>query len=119
MKQVAKSKEGVESDDLTSMLVNAEVDGEKLTEAEIASFFVLLVVAGNETTRNAIGWGLTYLTDNPDQRELWKSDFDTLCGRQRSRRSFGWPARSRTCAAPHSSTPRSPARRSRRGRRWR
>ena len=80
MKDVAKTKEGVESDDLTSMLVNAEVDGERLTDAEIASFFVLLVVAGNETTRNAIGWGLTYLTDNPDQRDLWLSDFERYAG---------------------------------------
>ncbi|MEM9608602.1 MAG: cytochrome P450 [Actinomycetota bacterium] len=76
MKEVAKSKEGVESEDLTSVLVNAEVEGEKLTESEIASFFVLLVVAGNETTRNAISWGLTYLTENPDQRDLWQSDFE-------------------------------------------
>ncbi len=76
MKEVAKSKEGGSSDDLTTVLVNAEVEGEKLTDADIASFFILLVVAGNETTRNAISWGLTYLTDNPDQRNLWQSDFD-------------------------------------------
>ena len=77
MKDVAKSKEGADSDDLTTVLVNAEVEGEKLTDADIASFFILLVVAGNETTRNAISWGLTYLTDNPDQRSLWQSDFET------------------------------------------
>ena len=32
----------------------------------------------NETTRNAIGWGLKYLTDNPDQRKIWESDFDAV-----------------------------------------
>ena len=57
MDDVATSKVGVDSDDLTSILVNAEVDGERLTRAELASFFILLVVAGNETTRNAISWG--------------------------------------------------------------
>jgi cytochrome P450 len=76
MNDVAKSKQGTDSDDLTTALVNAEVDGEKLTFEEIASFFILLVVAGNETTRNAIGWGLTYLTDNPDQRRIWADDFE-------------------------------------------
>jgi len=76
MDDVAESKVGVESEDLTSVLVNAEVDGERLTRAELASFFILLVVAGNETTRNAISWGLVYLTDNPEQRRIWAEDFE-------------------------------------------
>ena len=76
MDEVAESKVGVESDDLTSVLVNAELDGERLTRAELASFFILLVVAGNETTRNAISWGLVYLTDHPDQRRIWTDDFE-------------------------------------------
>lgn len=45
-------------DDLTTALVHAEVDGERLTSSEVASFFILLVVAGNETTRNAISHGV-------------------------------------------------------------
>ena len=76
MDEVAESKVGVDTGDLTSVLVNAEVDGERLTQAEIASFFILLVVAGNETTRNAISWGLVYLTDHPDQRRIWTDDFE-------------------------------------------
>ncbi len=76
MDEVAESKVGVDTGDLTSILVNAEVDGEQLTRAELASFFILLVVAGNETTRNAISWGLVYLTDHPDQRRIWTEDFD-------------------------------------------
>ena len=76
MDEVADSKVGVDADDLTSVLVNAEVDGERLTRADLASFFILLVVAGNETTRNAISWGLVYLTDHPDQRRIWVEDFD-------------------------------------------
>ena len=78
MDNVAESKVGVDSEDLTSVLVNAEVDGERLTKAELASFFILLLVAGNETTRNAISWGLVYLTENPDQRHAWAEDFEGL-----------------------------------------
>ncbi len=74
MTDVANSKQGGTADDLTTILVNAEVEGEKLSSADIASFFILLVVAGNETTRNAISWGLKYLTDNPDQRDVWAAD---------------------------------------------
>ncbi|GII00455.1 cytochrome P450 [Planobispora takensis] len=62
--------------DLTSSLVNANIDGERLTAQELGSFFILLVVAGNETTRNAISYGLRLLTQNPDQRALWLSDID-------------------------------------------
>lgn len=62
-------------EDLTTSLVAAEVDGERLTSAEIASFFILLAVAGNETTRNAISHGVLALTRYPEQREIWWNDF--------------------------------------------
>ena len=62
--------------DLTSKLVNADLDGEALTDQEFGSFFILLVVAGNETTRTALSHGLKLLTDHPDQMELLQSDFD-------------------------------------------
>ncbi|MFF0776234.1 cytochrome P450 [Nonomuraea wenchangensis] len=62
--------------DLTSSLVNANIDGERLTMQELGSFFILLVVAGNETTRNAISHGLHLLTGNPDQRARWLEDLD-------------------------------------------
>ncbi|MEU7746704.1 cytochrome P450 [Nonomuraea sp. NPDC049158] len=62
------------TNDLTSSLVNANIDGERLTSQELGSFFILLVVAGNETTRNAISYGLRLLTNNPDQRGLWLED---------------------------------------------
>lgn len=78
MNDVAESKKGGDGDDLTSMLVNAELDGESLSVADIASFFILLVVAGNETTRNATAWGLHYLTQNPEQRAIWQADFDGI-----------------------------------------
>jgi methyl-branched lipid omega-hydroxylase len=69
------------ADDLITKLVSANVDGEKLSPQELGSFFILLVVAGNETTRNAISYGLKLLTDNPVQRSLWVSDFETHAAR--------------------------------------
>ncbi|MEX2294071.1 MAG: cytochrome P450 [Acidimicrobiales bacterium] len=66
------------TNDLTTALVTAEVDGEMLTPAELASFFLLLVVAGNETTRNAIAHGLVALTEHSTERERWWGDFDAL-----------------------------------------
>ena len=66
------------TDDLTSALVNADVEGEKLSDEELGPFFVLLVVAGNETTRNAIAHGMHLLTQNPDQKAAWQADVDGL-----------------------------------------
>jgi cytochrome P450 len=70
------SREKEPTDDLLSALVHAEVDGERLTSLELGLFFVLLLVAGNETTRNAISWGVKALSENPRQRKIWMDDFD-------------------------------------------
>jgi cytochrome P450 len=66
--------------DLTSALVNANVDGERLTTRELGSFFLLLVVAGNETTRTSLSHALKLFTDFPDQRSLLLKDFDARIG---------------------------------------
>lgn len=63
--------------DITSVMMNAEVDGDQLTPQEFGSFFILLVVAGNETTRNAISHGMKALTDNPEQREILYGGYET------------------------------------------
>ncbi len=68
------------ADDLTTALASANIDGEQLTPAELASFFILLVVAGNETTRNAISHSLMLLTEFPEQRALLLSDLDGRIG---------------------------------------
>jgi cytochrome P450 len=65
-------------DDITSALMHAEVDGQRLSTQEFGSFMILLVAAGNETTRNAISHGMKLLTDNPDQRKIWMADFDKV-----------------------------------------
>jgi cytochrome P450 len=67
-------------EDLFSSLVNAEVDGDRLTDADIAAFFVLLTVAGNDTTRQTISHGLKALTDFPEQRAWLLEDFDDRIG---------------------------------------
>ena len=61
-------------DDLTSALVTSEVEGVRLTHQEIASFFILLCVAGNETARNAISHGVLALSEHPEQRARWAAD---------------------------------------------
>jgi cytochrome P450 len=76
VQELGAHREQHPTDDLISALVQANVDGERLTPAELASFFILLVVAGNETTRNAIGHGLNLLTEHPDQRAAWQADFE-------------------------------------------
>jgi cytochrome P450 len=67
-------------DDLFSGLVNAEVDGDRLTDADVAAFFVLLSVAGNDTTRQTISHALKALTDFPEQRAWLVEDFDNRIG---------------------------------------
>ena len=75
---LAEDRRSNPHDDLTTSLVQAEVDGERLTSAEVASFFILLAAAGNETTRNAISHGLLALTRYPEQRRSWWADFNRL-----------------------------------------
>src|ERR1700753_1377447 len=65
---------------LISLLVAATAE-ENLTPDELAAFFILLVGAGNETTRNAIAHGLAALTQFPAQRALWQGDPDTHTAR--------------------------------------
>lgn len=60
--------------DLLSILAAAEVDGECLTDADLLNFSFLLLVAGNETTRNLIALGTLALIDHPDQFALLRSD---------------------------------------------
>jgi methyl-branched lipid omega-hydroxylase len=68
------------ADDLVSSLVTANIDGEQLTDPELASFFILLVVAGNETTRTAISHSLMLLTEHPEQRALLLGAFEDRIG---------------------------------------
>jgi len=55
-------------EDLLSILAHAEIDGDRLSQLEIDMFFMLLAVAGNETTRNLLSHGLLALIEHPDER---------------------------------------------------
>jgi cytochrome P450 len=78
MEELGKYRVDNPINDITSALVNAEIETEKLTQQELASFFVLLVTAGNETTRTAIGHGLCALTQHPDQKARLLADYEGL-----------------------------------------
>jgi cholest-4-en-3-one 26-monooxygenase len=60
--------------DLSTALINGEIDGQPIPTFELLSYFALLIVAGNETTRNAISGGLKALIDHPDQWQRLKRD---------------------------------------------
>lgn len=74
--QLAAARRENPGGEIIDALLSAEIDGESLSEMDFNMFFVLLSVAGNETTRNAISHGLNALLDHPDQWELLRSDPD-------------------------------------------
>jgi cytochrome P450 len=74
--ELAQQRRAHPQADLMSLLVEAEVDGRRLTDDELGAFFNLLSVAGNDTTRNTITLITMALQDHPDQRALLQNDFD-------------------------------------------
>jgi cholest-4-en-3-one 26-monooxygenase len=72
--QLIEARRKTPRDDVASALANGTVNGEPLPTFEMLSYFALLIIAGNETTRNAITGGLHALMDNPDQMQILKKD---------------------------------------------
>ena len=70
---MAEQRRKCPADDIVTKLVQADLDGESLGETEFAFFVILLAVAGNETTRNAMTHGINAFAENPDQWELYQS----------------------------------------------
>jgi cytochrome P450 len=78
--EMAEHREKNPGDDLMTALVQAEIDGDRLTHAEISAWFVLLSVAGNDTTRHTTSHAMRTLTVSPDQRALLLEDLDGRLG---------------------------------------
>jgi methyl-branched lipid omega-hydroxylase len=77
MGELADARRAEPTDDLTSALVHADVEGEFLAPEELGPFFILLAVAGNDTTRTATSLGMHLLGEFPDQRRIWQEDLET------------------------------------------
>jgi cytochrome P450 len=76
MNELAHERLANPTDDLTSQLVHNDVGEELLDPSEVAPFFILLAVAGNDTTRTAISHGMALLARHPDQRRIWQDDLE-------------------------------------------
>jgi cholest-4-en-3-one 26-monooxygenase len=74
---LAKQRRVDPRDDIVTKLINAEIDGEQLTELEFDMFMLLLAVAGNETTRNTTAWGMWALMEHPEQYAHLRDNLDT------------------------------------------
>jgi len=75
---LAKARHTDPRDDIVTKLINAEIDGDKLSELEFDMFMLLLTVAGNETTRNTTAWGMWGLLQHPEELAKLKADPDAL-----------------------------------------
>ena len=113
--QMADEQGANPADDIVTTLIEADVDGQKLSDDEFGFFVILLAVAGNETTRNSITQGMMAFIDLPDQWELYKKERPDH--RRRRDRPLGH-ARSRRSSAPPWTTPNWRACRSRRANAW-
>ena len=78
MNDLAEERRSNPTDDLTSKLVHNELGEDMLAPNEIAPFFILLAVAGNDTTRTAISHGMHLLSQNPEQRRIWQDNLDEV-----------------------------------------
>ena len=72
--QIAALRRHQPGEDLVTILTNAEIDGDKLSEMEFDAFFLLLAVAGNETTRNLISGGMLALMEHPESLARLRTD---------------------------------------------
>ena len=75
---LAERKRAEPADDVMTALCHAEVDGQRLTDAELKMFFFLLVIAGNDTVRSALPGGVATLLQNPDAHRRLRAEPELL-----------------------------------------
>jgi cytochrome P450 len=78
--ELAKFRRANPGDDLMTSIVNAEVDGHRLTDEEIGAFLILLASAGNDTTKQTTTHAMMALAENPAQRDWLMEDFENRIG---------------------------------------
>lgn len=78
--ELAKFRRANPGDDLMTSIVNAEVDGHRLTDEEIGAFLILLASAGNDTTKQSTTHAMLVLAANPGQRDWLMEDFESRIG---------------------------------------
>jgi cytochrome P450 len=78
--ELAKFRRNNPGDDLMTSIVNAEVDGHRLSDEEIGAFLILLASAGNDTTKQATTHAMMALVENPAQRDWLMEDFENRIG---------------------------------------
>jgi cytochrome P450 len=78
MQELVEERRSNPTDDLTSSLVHNELGEDLLTSEEVAAFFILLAVAGNDTTRTALSHGMILLSAYPEQRAIWQADVEGI-----------------------------------------
>jgi cytochrome P450 len=81
MNELAEDRRKNPADDLTTALVHNDLGEDMLAPNELAPFFILLAVGGNDTTRTAISHGMGLLAQNPDQRAKWQADIESATPR--------------------------------------
>jgi len=76
--ELSRARRKQPGDDLLSTIVNAEVDGETLSDRDLGIYFMLLITAGIDTTASSVAQGMSFLAQHPDQWRAWREDYDGL-----------------------------------------
>ena len=76
--EICRARRKAPGDDLVSMMIAAEVDGQQLRDYDVGIYFQLMITAGIDTTASSLGQGMSFLARHPDQWRCWREDYDGL-----------------------------------------